>query len=266
MSHRIAVTGAAGSVGRACLDALTDDEFAVTALTHRERDGIDSVVVDIVEDADALEETFTGHETVLHLAGDPSPDAEWESVLETNIHGTYNVFEAARSAGVDRVCFASTNHVQHMYNIGEPGHPELTRADPIPVSPDDPPRPDSYYGVSKLAGEGLASYYSDTYGLDALNLRIGWLLTEEELRSFQDEDPGRARQARVMWLSPRDWRHAARQAVRADVEGVHALNVLSRNSERYFSLTEAMRTIGYAPRDDSAVVVGSPVSDQNGDT
>lgn len=255
MSHRIAVTGAAGSVGRVTLDGLTDEQFAVTALTHREHEDIDSVVLDIVEDTEALEEAFSGVETVFHLAGVPSPDAEWESVLHTNIHGTYNVFEAARVADVDRVCFASTNHVQHMYNIGEPGHPELTQSDPVPVSPEDPPRPDSYYGVSKLAGEGLASYYSDTYDIDVLNLRIGWLLSEEELHSFQEEPPGRARQARVMWLSPRDWCHATHRAVSADVDGFYTLNVLSRNSERYFSLTDTLRTIGYAPRDDSAEVV-----------
>lgn len=263
MPHRIAVTGAAGSVGRVTLDGLADENFAVTALTHRDHDDIDSVVLDIVEDVEALEAAFAGVETVFHLAGVPSPEAEWESVLHTNIHGTHNVFEAARAAAVDRVCFASTNHVQHMYNIGEPGHPELTQPDPTPVSPDDPPRPDSYYGVSKLAGEGLARYYSDTYDIDALNLRIGWLLSEDELRSYQEEPPGRARQARVMWLSPRDWRHATRRAASADVEGVHTLNVLSRNSERYFSLTETMRTIGYAPRDDSAEVIGVPSSEKS---
>jgi len=265
MIHRVVVTGTAGSVGRATLDALTGDEFEVTPVTHHEREGIDSVVLDIVNDTEMLEETFDGHSTVLHLAGNPSPDADWKSVLDTNIHGTYNVFEAARVADVDRIAFASTNHVQHMYNVAEPDGPELTREDPIPVAPDVPPRPDSYYGVSKLAGEGLGSYYADRYGIDVLNLRIGWLLTQEELLAHQEEAPARARQARVMWLSPRDWHDAARRAVRAEFDGVQALNVLSRNQERYFSLTQTMRTLGYHPRDDATEVIEDSSRNESGE-
>ncbi len=254
MTHNIAVTGAAGSIGRVTIEAL-EDRFEVTPLTHREHDDIDSVIVDITNDKEKLTEAFAGNSTVIHLAGNPSPEADWESVLQTNIIGTYNVFETAHQAGVDRVVFASTNHVQHMYNTADPSSPELTGTDTRPVSPDDPMRPDSYYGVSKLTGEALGSYYADRYGMNVISFRIGWLLTREELLEYQNESEERARQARVLWLSPRDWRHAIRQAVKADISGVKTLVAQSRNQERYFSLIETMQTIGFQPQDDSSEVV-----------
>ena len=71
------------------------------------------------------------------------------------------MFEAARRAGVPRVVFASSNHA-----VGF--HPAV---DPVPD--DLPPRPDTYYGVSKVAGEALGSLFHDRYGLDVVCLRIG---------------------------------------------------------------------------------------------
>lgn len=250
---RIAVTGAAGSVGTEALAALDATEHhEVTPVTHREREGIDSVVLD-VEDADAVREALAGHDAVVHLAGDPSPEASWDSVLTVNIDGTRNVFEAAVANGLDRVVFASTNHVSQMYNIGDPAAPETLGPDARPVTVDDPPRPDSYYAVSKVAGEALGSYYADRHGLAVVNLRIGWLLTPAELRDLQAEPEDEARYARAMWLSPRDCRAAVRRSVDADLPSSPVTaNVVSRNGERYLSLLEGMRALGYRPADDSA--------------
>jgi L-arabinose 1-dehydrogenase [NAD(P)+] len=248
---RIAVTGAAGSVGRQALAALDDHD--VTPLVHREHDDIDGTVVEIA-DRDAVREAVAGHDAVVHLAADPSPDAGWDAVLGANIDGTHSVYEAARRGGVDRVVFASTNHVANMRNVADPASPESLRADAEPVRPEDPPRPDSFYAVSKVTGEALGSYYADRHGLVVVDLRIGWLLDREELRDRQEGDA--ARYARAMWLSPRDCRQVVRRAVAADLpENPTTVNALSRNTERYLSITEAMRALGYEPRDDSAEVV-----------
>lgn len=82
-----------------------------------------------------------------------------------NIGGTYNVYEAAVAADVDRVVFASSNHVHQMRNIADPERPETLAADAEPIRPSDPFRPDSYYGVSKVFGEALGNYYADRYTL-----------------------------------------------------------------------------------------------------
>jgi len=246
----VAVTGAAGGVGRQVLAAL--EEQTVRPLTHRPHPDIDGQVLEIT-DYEATVAALDGVDTVVHLAANPSPEAPWDDVLHTNIDGTYNVFAAAVENDVDRVVFASTNHVAQMYNIGDVGRPETLGPDAVPAHPGDPPRPDSFYAVSKVAGEALGSYYADRHGLEVVNLRIGWLLTAEELRDRQDEPESVARYARAMWLSPRDCRDAARRSVEVPLpESPLTVNLVSRNTERYLSLTEAMRHLGYAPRDDSA--------------
>ncbi|WP_058828576.1 L-arabinose 1-dehydrogenase [Haloferax sp. Q22] len=251
---RIAVTGAAGNVGRVTVETLGSDHD-VTPITHREREGLDSVILD-VRDEDALTEAFEGHDIVVHLAANPNPDAAWDSVYEVNIGGTYNVYEAALAADVDRLVFASTNHVHQMYNIADPARPETLAADAEAVGVSDPARPDSYYGVSKVFGEALGNYYADRHGLEVLNLRIGWLLTAEEVREKMDEEEDVARYVRAMWLSPDDCAQGMRRAVEAPLpDSPLAVNLVSANDDRYLSLTETMRAIGYRPRDNSATVV-----------
>ena len=251
---RVAVTGAAGDVGREALAAL-DDAHDVTPITHRDRDGIEGVILD-VRDREALDDAFAGHDVVVHLAANPDPGASWESVYDVNIGGTYNVYAAALAAGVERVVFASTNHVQQMYNVADPTDPETTVEDAEALHPDDPPRPDSYYGVSKVTGEALGSFYSDRHGLDVVNLRIGWLLPAADVREKMSEPEETARYVRAMWLSPRDCRQGIRRAVEADLpRSPLALNLVSANDDRYLSISETMRAIGYAPRDNSGTLV-----------
>jgi L-arabinose 1-dehydrogenase [NAD(P)+] len=250
---RVAVTGAAGNVGRQALEALADHD--PMAITHREHDDIESEVLEIT-DADAVRAAIEGQDVVVHLAANPSPDADWDSVHEANIDGTHTVYEAARETGVERVVFASTNHVTQMYNAADPERPESMVEDPDPVHPGDPPRPDSFYAVSKVCGEALGSYYADRHGLEAVDLRIGWLLSREELRERQEREEAVARYARAMWLSPRDCRAAIRRAVGADLPENHVtVNAVSRNGERYLSLVETNCRLGYRPEDDSAAVI-----------
>jgi L-arabinose 1-dehydrogenase [NAD(P)+] len=251
---RVAVTGAAGNIGRVTIDALAKDH-EVTPITHREREGIDSIVLEI-EDRASVEEALSGQDQVIHLAGDPSPKADWESVLHVNIDGTQSIYQGAIDNDLDRVAFASTNHVQHMINAPNKANPGGTVENPQTVSNDDPFRPDSYYGVSKMAGEGLGSYYADRYGIEVIQMRIGWTLDEEQLIDFQDESPERARHARAMYWSDRDVRHGMRRIVEADIpENPLTVNLLSRNSDRYFSITHAMRTLDYVPKDDANEIV-----------
>ena len=251
---RFVVTGAAGNVGREALDAFEDHD--VTPVTHHEEEEIGGAVADVTE-REGLAELFEGHDAVIHLAANPSPDASWEAVREPNVAGTQNVYDAAREAGVDRVVFASSNHAVGMYNAADPDDPESVTTDPArPIDPDDPPRPDSFYGVTKVAGEALGTLYADRYGVDCVNLRIGWLLDEDELRETQTGAETKARFARAMWLSPRDCRAAIRAAATASLpESAVTAHAVSANDERYLSLTGTMQALGYRPRDNSATAL-----------
>src|SRR5699024_1938980 len=173
---------------------------------------------------------MTGVDTVVHLAGSASPESAWDDVLETNIVGLRNVLEAARSAGVRRVVFASSNHAMGMYD----------RYEQWPVYPHQLPRGDSLYGVSKIFGESLGRFYHDEHGLDVINLRIGWM----------SEDPREADEEilHAMWLSPRDCTEVVRRAIEAEVTfGLYY--AISDNPNRRWSMTNTTLELGYRPQD-----------------
>ena len=263
---RIAVTGAAGNVGRQALAALDDHE--VTPVTHREHDDIDGEVCDVTE-ADALADVLAGHDAVVHLAANPSPDADWRSIVDVNVEGTHNVYEAAREHDLDRVVYASSNHAVGMYNAADPMETEtMTTGPAAPVDPDDPPRPDSFYGVSKVTGEAVGTLYADRHGIEVVNLRIGWLLSRDDLTETQGGDPEHARFARAMWLSPRDCRNVVRAAATADLPATSVTaHAISRNHDRFLSLSWTEQALGYRPRDDASEALdeGEDADDVSGD-
>ena len=105
---------------------------------------------------------------------------------ETNIAGTYNVFEAARIHGVSTVIFASSNSATAGYEH-----------DGIFTTPDMPVRPGSMYGVSKAYGEALGRFYHDQHGMSVYCIRIANFPNTDEVN--QEYEPGLNR-----WLSARD--------------------------------------------------------------
>jgi uronate dehydrogenase len=97
---------------------------------------------------------------VVHL-GAIAIEAGWPAILDANIVASYNVFEAARQAGVRRVIYASSYHAVGMY-----------RAEDLPLGADAAVRPDSLYGLSKAFGEALGRLYFDKFGIECLAIRI----------------------------------------------------------------------------------------------
>lgn len=252
---RIGLTGAAGNIGRELLTAFDGDDHEVVPFTFAEHEYLDSELLDVT-DADEVRGKLDDLDVIIHLAGASSPDADWDTVLRVNVRGTKHVLDAAVENGIDRVVFASSNHAVGTYNAADPGDPErMTLGAARTVGADAPTRPDTFYGVSKAACEDLTKYYADVHGLEVVNLRIGWYLSEDGLRekTGEDVDPGKARFARSLWLSPLDCRDVHRKAATADLpENPLTVNAVSRNDERYYSITETMRAIGYEPRNNAA--------------
>jgi nucleoside-diphosphate-sugar epimerase len=227
---RILVTGAAGAIGQAIRPSL-GERYALRLMTHNKRvdpTSDEQVVVADITCLAEVEAACAGVTAVVHLAANASGHAPWESVLEANIVGTYNVFEAARRAGVPKVIFASTNHVSGWY--------EKERSY---VQPDMPVRPDSLYGASKAFGEALGSYYSDAFGLEVICLRIGSFLPKpRDVRGLST------------WLSYRDCAQLFLRSLDADVRfGI--FYGISRNTRRYWDITSAQEVLGYQPEDDA---------------
>jgi len=157
------LTGAAGTLARWLRPRLKEAHPRLRCFDRRNSapaaPGEEVVIGDLAEAA-AVRRAVHGAGAILHFGG-ITEEAPFNSLLESNILGTYNLFEAARQEGVRRIVFASSNHVTGFYRSDETVDAAM-RA-----------RPDSLYGVSKAFGEDLASLYVDKFGLEIACLRIG---------------------------------------------------------------------------------------------
>ena len=134
--------------------------------------GPNAEIVADLTDLDAVVNAMEGIDAVVHLAASSAGESTWAQVLPSNRIATYNVFEAARHAGVGQVVFASSNHAIGTYETENA--PALFELDDDRVWDHTAEiRPDSLYGVSKVYGEAMARYYVDHHGLRAFCLRIG---------------------------------------------------------------------------------------------
>jgi uronate dehydrogenase len=230
----VLVTGAAGLIGTVLRGGLPERGWAVRCLdvvpVGDVRPGEEHVVADVT-DLDAVTAAAEGATALVHLAGLVGEHA-WRAISHTNIEGTYVALEAARRAGVPRVVLASSNHATGF--TPRPASGLLTEADA-------PPRPDTYYGVSKVAMEALGSLYADRYGLDVVCLRIGSAFPE----------PTTTRQLST-WLSPDDTVSLVDAALRAPAPGLAVVWGVSANTRNWWDLTAA-RALGYEPADDAEV-------------
>src|SRR5699024_5131632 len=167
----VLITGATAGVGSHLASTLPE-KYALGLhgrSPEKAPEGVELEIAELGEYQQVLA-LMDGIDTVVHMAGAASPESSWDLVLEANLIGVRNVLEAAREAGVRRVVLASSNHAMGMYD----------RYEEWPVYPDQLPRADSLYGVSKIFGEAIGRFYHDEHGLDVINLRIGWF-TEDPL-------------------------------------------------------------------------------------
>ncbi len=243
---RVLVTGMAGQIGGIIRSRL-GDRYELSGIDRVPIDGVPCTVADIA-DMDAIAPAFEGVDAVVHLGADPSPRASWESVLNNNIVGTRNVYEAARLSGVKRIVFASSNHAVGNYPLRQDPYKaiydgrlgEVRR--PFPPLTTDMLRPDSYYGVSKAFGESLGSYFHDEYGISVICLRIGWVMTPD--------DPRFSPAALSLWLSHNDAAQLIQRSIDAPASvGFAILNGESNNALSIWDIETTKRTIGYDPQD-----------------
>jgi len=160
---RILLTGAAGGLGKVLRERIKPWAEVVRlsdiAALGPAGEGEETVQCDLADKAAVLA-LLDGVDAVLHFGG-ISTEKPFEPIMQANILGVANLYEALHKAGTRRVIFASSNHA-----IGY--HPVTTVLDA-----DSPTRPDSYYGLSKVFGEQIARYYFDRFGIETVCVRIG---------------------------------------------------------------------------------------------
>jgi NAD+ dependent glucose-6-phosphate dehydrogenase len=238
---RVLVTGAAGRIGQAFVTEMAERyDFRLadrSDAVHELLLGVESLVLDIA-DYGACRQAVEGINVVLHLAADPSPDADYyESLRANNFDGTYNVFKAAADEGCARVVYASS--VQAVL-----GYPQ---DDGTPT--DASWWPLNMYAVSKCYGEATARMFASTTELSAICVRIGAY-----------ERPGLGepewRHELSAYVSPRDLNQLFRLCI--DTEGIEfaVVHGISNNRIQRLSLAETRELLGYEPVDDGFEVYG----------
>jgi uronate dehydrogenase len=240
MHMRVLVTGAAGSIGGVLCPGLVDRGHEVVGLDRvPEPEGFDGAWhTGDCADADAVFAAFDAQplDGVVHLAGNPDETGLPEA-LTSHAVTTAALLDAMVAHKVDRIVYASSNHA-----VGR------TPRAPV-VGADTRPRPDTFYGVGKVAAEALLSLYADRYAIDAVACRIG---------SFRPE-PTSTRELST-WLSHDDCVRMVDAALTASAPGFAVLYGISANTRAWWDL-EPGRRLGYHPADDAEEFVDRvPVS------
>ncbi|MDR5805942.1 NAD(P)-dependent oxidoreductase [Caballeronia sp. LZ001] len=228
---RLLLTGAAGGIGKAIRHRVA--EFAEhvrvadlpgvlsgDAAPHEEIAPCD------LADRQAVDALAADCDAIVHLGG-VSVERPFEEILEANIKGVFNLYEAARLNGVKRIVFASSNHVTGFYRQDE-------RIDASARK-----RPDGYYGLSKSFGEDMAQLYFDRYGIETVSIRIGSVFPEAKDRRMM-----------ASWMSYDDFHDLLRRALFTPGVGHTIVFGMSANAHTWWDNRDAS-VLGFEPRDSS---------------
>lgn len=233
---RVLVTGSAGRIGRVVCAGLLDRGHEVAGLDlHPEPEGWTGPWSSVdCADPDAVRAVLGERpcDGVVHLAGIPD-ETGLADALRSHVVTTAALLDAMLEHDVTRIVYASSGHA-----VGF-----TPRHDLVGVAV--PPRPDTFYGLGKVAAEALLSLYADRHGLDAIACRIG---------AFLDR-PHTTRHLAI-WLSHDDCVRMVEAALTAPAPGYRVIYGISANRRAWWDLDPG-RDLGYHPRDDAEDFAGS---------
>jgi uronate dehydrogenase len=227
--NRLLLTGAAGGLGRVLRGNLKP--FARTLRLSdiqslaQAQAGEECSPCNLADKA-AVHALLHEVDAVVHMGG-VSVERPFEEVLEANIKGMFNLYEAARVHGVKRLVFASSNHVVGFHKQGDV------------LATDCDKRPDGYYGLSKSYGEDLSRFYFDRYGIETVCIRIGSSFPEPKDRRML-----------ITWLSYRDLTELVRCALFTPTVGHTIVYGVSNNRDKWWDNSKAAH-LGFVAQDSS---------------
>lgn len=237
---KLLLTGAAGRIGSRLIEDLVDKydltaaDKDCSAITEWEDKGCRLVTFEVTDLSDCRQ-LCEGMDTVIHLAGNPSPFAKYDELKGVNIDGTYNMMQAASEQGVSRLIFASSIHAVKGYAADEQ------------VKTTSPVRPPDLYGASKAFGEAIGHYYGTETDMEVVAIRIGGYRSLEVMKENGEEPDMRERST---YVSKRDLNQLIQKCAEATLgKPFMIVHGLSDNTFKFMDLTDTKEKTGYAPVD-----------------
>jgi uronate dehydrogenase len=228
---KIVLTGAMGRLGSYLREPLT--KLADEVVSSDILDGPaslyagESYVKADLSNLDEMVALLEGADMVVHF-GAIGDEAEWDAILQSNIVGAYNVWEAAHRNGVKRVVYASSVHAVGMHKSTDV------------IGLDAPHKPDTYYGLAKCFCEDLASLFWDKRGIESVCMRIFSAASVTNSRSLGT------------WLSYDDLIHLVEQSITTPVVEFTKVWGISNNDRMVVDNSGAAH-LGYKPKDNAEV-------------
>ena len=253
---KVLVTGASGLLGGLAIRNLSDKyEFSglsrsrTADFAHTKSPDLDESVpwtqADI-SDFDSIVSAFEGMDMVIHMANYTGDGDAWEEHLSAGIIGTRNVYEAARLAGVKRIVFGSTGDTMCGWECDPPyGYLAAGMYDRVKwswsmVDYTWPTRPNSVYGASKVFCEALGRFYSDTYDMSVIVIRLGAVLMP---------DGPTLRRHYCGWLGQKDYVSMVEKCLAApDSLRYDIFDAISNNEHKWRNTTHAFDVLGWEPQ------------------
>ena len=223
---KVALSGASGNIGQFLRPALLERAVDLRSAGGRRpltplRPGEDVMHGDLTDPA-VVDQLLEGVDVLIHMAG-TSVERPLPEIIQNNLVGLHAVYEGARRQQVKRIVFASSNHAIGM-------HPVEAKLDL-----DCDFRPDGFYGLSKMWGEGLARLYWDKHGIEGISVRIGSALPRPtEFRHLST------------WFGLDDLLSMMLRCIEAEHVGYLVAWGVSNNSRAYWKPVGAER-LGYQP-------------------
>lgn len=279
---RAAVTGGSGKLGRAVVRHLVEHGWDVVNLDRRPSpDHPDPFAfpysqVDFtdygqtVEALTRIDDRYDGVDALVHLAAVPAPGLQPNSaVFRNNMLTSYNVFAAARLAGIDNIVWASSETVL--------GLPFETPPPYLPVDEEYAPRPESTYSLVKTMEETMVDQFCRwNPELKATGLRFSNVMYPEDYAKFPafNDDPALRQWNLWSYIDARDGALAVRLGLEREGTGKEVFVIASPDTvmttptadlvaahypdlelkrpvsghETLLSIDKARRLLGYDPK------------------
>lgn len=232
MKKRILITGGFGKIAQYFIKNF-GDKYDITVADIVLKADVYPKNVKIVKadltDLEACKALCVGIDTIIHLAGIASPDSSFDEVLNANMIGSKNIFEAATLANCRRVIFASSAQTIEGYS------------EDIQINKDMPVRPKNFYGVSKCFGEALGAYYAFQENISVICLRIGAYEFPSDFSEMNARDLS-------AFLHPDDCNQLLDKCIQTENLKYEILNAISNNRYKRLDITETIEKVGYKPK------------------